>query len=315
MFDRLLPELRDLAARHDLVVELGRSVIEIRSPGVHKGQAVRTIVDELDAGGFLFAGDDLGDLEAFDAVRALGDDGLPTLLVCSSSEEENALLELSDVVVKGPDGVLALLTQLTEDAAPCAPEAPGSTLSPGEDPASGDGHHECDRAESGPTSDAAVATDQERYVALFAADAVVEDDGRTPRRRARPCGSGGRGVPAVSYGVGDVRADDGRLVGPGDRRGRRSRAAPSTCGSGSASARTAWWRATTDPAVTAAMMGTVDDGLSIGEFSRVTHLSIRRLRRYHDGGLLVPAMVDPVDRLPLVHPRAGPARPGSTSVP
>lgn len=42
------------------------------------------------------------------------------------------------------------------------------------------------------------------------------------------------------------------------------------------------------------MMGTVDDGLSIGEFSRVTHLSIRRLRRYHDGGLLVPAMVDPV---------------------
>ena len=117
VFDRLLPELRDLAARHDLVVELGRSVIEIRSPGVHKGQAVRTIIDELDAGGFLFAGDDLGDLEAFDAVRALGDDGLPTLLVCSSSEEENALLELSDVVVKGPDGVLALLTQLTEDAA------------------------------------------------------------------------------------------------------------------------------------------------------------------------------------------------------
>lgn len=33
--------------------------------------------------------------------------------------------------------------------------------------------------------------------------------------------------------------------------------------------------------------------LSIGEFSRITHLSIRRLRRYHDGGLLVPASVDP----------------------
>lgn len=41
------------------------------------------------------------------------------------------------------------------------------------------------------------------------------------------------------------------------------------------------------------MMVDVDDGLSIGEFSRVTHLSIRRLRRYHDGGLLVPTLVDP----------------------
>jgi len=35
-------------------------------------------------------------------------------------------------------------------------------------------------------------------------------------------------------------------------------------------------------------------GLSIGEFSRITHLSIRQLRRYHDGGLLVPDEVDPV---------------------
>lgn len=56
--------------------------------------------------------------------------------------------------------------------------------------------------------DAAVATDQERYVALFAADAVVEDDGRTlaGREAVREWRSG---VPAVSYGVGDVRADDG----------------------------------------------------------------------------------------------------------
>ena len=32
--------------------------------------------------------------------------------------------------------------------------------------------------------------------------------------------------------------------------------------------------------------------LTIGEFSRVTHLSVRTLRRYHDAGLLVPATVD-----------------------
>ena len=33
--------------------------------------------------------------------------------------------------------------------------------------------------------------------------------------------------------------------------------------------------------------------LAIGEFSRVTHLSIRTLRRYHDAGLLEPDVVDP----------------------
>lgn len=32
--------------------------------------------------------------------------------------------------------------------------------------------------------------------------------------------------------------------------------------------------------------------LSIGEFSRVTHLSVRTLRRFHDAGLLEPARVD-----------------------
>ncbi|SHN87716.1 DNA-binding transcriptional regulator, MerR family [Geodermatophilus obscurus] len=33
--------------------------------------------------------------------------------------------------------------------------------------------------------------------------------------------------------------------------------------------------------------------LAIGEFSRLTHLSVRALRRYHDAGLLEPATVDP----------------------
>ncbi|WP_440898885.1 MerR family transcriptional regulator, partial [Actinosynnema sp.] len=33
--------------------------------------------------------------------------------------------------------------------------------------------------------------------------------------------------------------------------------------------------------------------LTIGEFSRITHLSVRTLRRYHEQGLLVPAEVDP----------------------
>ena len=116
-FDRLLPVLREQAARHDLVVEPGKQVIEVRSPGMHKGVVVDRLVEELGAGGFVFIGDDLGDIEAFEAVTALRKQGLATLLVCSASDEESALVELSDVLVHGPDGVLDLLGQLTADAA------------------------------------------------------------------------------------------------------------------------------------------------------------------------------------------------------
>ena len=115
-FERLLPGIRELAERHELVVEPGRNVIEVRSPGMHKGLAVDRLVGEVDAGGFLFAGDDLGDLEAFDAVAALGERGMPTLRVCSASDEENALIEHADVVVRGPEGVLDLLRRFTGEA-------------------------------------------------------------------------------------------------------------------------------------------------------------------------------------------------------
>jgi trehalose 6-phosphate phosphatase len=115
-FQRLAGPLRDLAERHGMAVEPGRNVIEARSPGMDKGTVVRDLAASLEAGGFLFAGDDLGDVEAFSAVEELRTGGLPTLLVCSASDEESALLDRSDVVVKGPEGVLDLLRRLTADA-------------------------------------------------------------------------------------------------------------------------------------------------------------------------------------------------------
>ncbi|MFC4787122.1 trehalose-phosphatase [Nocardioides sp. MAHUQ-72] len=115
-FDRLLPLVQELARSHDLAVEPGRNVIEVRSPGMHKGVVVETLVSDLEAGAFLFAGDDLGDVEAFEAVAELRRGGMPTLLVCSASDEESSLVSLADVVVKGPEGVLDLLRQLTSDA-------------------------------------------------------------------------------------------------------------------------------------------------------------------------------------------------------
>lgn len=114
-FERLLPPLRALAERHGLMVEPGRNVIEVRSPGVHKGLVVEALAAELDARGFFFAGDDLGDLEAFEAVGELEKRGVAALRVCSASQEQSALLPLADVVVTGPEGVVALLHQLRLD--------------------------------------------------------------------------------------------------------------------------------------------------------------------------------------------------------
>jgi trehalose 6-phosphate phosphatase len=114
-FDVLLPALAEAAGRHGLTVEPGRFVVEVRAPGNDKGGAVRTLVDELDPGAVVFVGDDLGDVPAFEAVADLRAGGLPGLLVCSGSTEQTALVELADMVVPGPDGVVAFLAELAAD--------------------------------------------------------------------------------------------------------------------------------------------------------------------------------------------------------
>ncbi len=115
-FARLEPRIADAAARHGLALEPGRLVLEIRAPGMHKGHALHQVVAESDAGGVLFAGDDLGDLEAFEAVRSLRAQGLPAVTVCSGSVEQQALADVADVVVDGPDGVMSLLSELASGA-------------------------------------------------------------------------------------------------------------------------------------------------------------------------------------------------------
>ena len=114
-FARLEEALADAAERHGLSLEPGRMALEVRAPGMHKGAAVRTLTEELGARAFVFCGDDLGDLEAFKAVEELRGNDFAGLLVCSGSEEQGALVELADMVVDGPGGVLEVLRELTED--------------------------------------------------------------------------------------------------------------------------------------------------------------------------------------------------------
>ncbi|MFC4111750.1 trehalose-phosphatase [Nonomuraea zeae] len=102
--------LAKLAEKHGLVIEPGRLVLELRPPGMDKGHALSLFLAERAARSVMFAGDDLGDLAAFDAVRA---SGLPGVTVCSGSAEVTALAERADIVVDGPEGVIALLSELT----------------------------------------------------------------------------------------------------------------------------------------------------------------------------------------------------------
>ncbi|MGH8968908.1 MAG: trehalose-phosphatase [Actinomycetes bacterium] len=104
-----------LARETGLALERGRMVLELRPPGADKGGAVRRLVAEDAPSMVAFVGDDLGDLAAFDEVDRLRGDGLPGLLVCSGSTEVSVLAGRADIVVDGPDGVVALLESLAED--------------------------------------------------------------------------------------------------------------------------------------------------------------------------------------------------------
>jgi trehalose 6-phosphate phosphatase len=104
--------LEDLAARLGLAAEPGRMVIELRPPGVDKGTALTGLVTERAADAVLFCGDDLGDLTAFAAVRALRADGIPGCAVASASAESPQVAAAADLVVDGPEGIVALLAAI-----------------------------------------------------------------------------------------------------------------------------------------------------------------------------------------------------------
>lgn len=109
---RLLGPLTRLAEDAGLELHSGRLVLELRPPGEDKRGALLGLCDP-EPSAVLFAGDDVGDLPAFDAVGELRERGVPGLLVASASSEGPAQLRArADVVVDGPAGVVALLEQL-----------------------------------------------------------------------------------------------------------------------------------------------------------------------------------------------------------
>ncbi|MFF3258998.1 trehalose-phosphatase [Streptomyces sp. NPDC002932] len=119
-FEALRGPLGELAARHGLIVEPGRMVLELRPSGMDKGVALTQYVRETGAESVLYAGDDLGDLAAFAAVEKLrteGPDGTPGLLICSGESEVPELAARGDLLLSGPSAVVEFLQSLARQLA------------------------------------------------------------------------------------------------------------------------------------------------------------------------------------------------------
>ncbi len=112
---RVEATVRQVADRHGLEVLPGRLVWELK-PAVRrdKGDAVRQVVAASSAAAVVVAGDDRGDLPAFDAVADLAErselEGLRVAV--RSAEAPPELLARADLVVDGPEGLRDYLESL-----------------------------------------------------------------------------------------------------------------------------------------------------------------------------------------------------------
>jgi trehalose 6-phosphate phosphatase len=112
-YERLREPLADFAAEHGLHLEPGKLVLELRAPGTDKGSALLDLVGERRARAVVYAGDDLGDLAAYDAVDRLRQLQVLGLLVCVGAEQP-ALADHADLVLDDPAGMVAWLGALAD---------------------------------------------------------------------------------------------------------------------------------------------------------------------------------------------------------
>jgi trehalose 6-phosphate phosphatase len=113
-----LEEIAGEAERDGLATHWGRKVLEIRPPiPFDKGRAVRELLSLDDPRAALFAGDDTTDLDAFDALDALLEEGALDAAVrvgVHSDEGPPAIVERADLVVDGVRGFAQVLARLAD---------------------------------------------------------------------------------------------------------------------------------------------------------------------------------------------------------
>lgn len=106
--ERALEALRPLSRRRGLELHEFDGGLELRVPGRHKGDAVRTVLDELpDGAAVAYLGDDRTDEDAFEALDGRG---LRVLVRPERRPTE------ADVWVRPPEGLLAFLRRWDREA-------------------------------------------------------------------------------------------------------------------------------------------------------------------------------------------------------
>jgi trehalose 6-phosphate phosphatase len=97
----------------------GRKVLEVRPPvRIDKGAGIRTFLGEADVENALYAGDDATDLDAFDALEQLVQEGKLKRGVrvgVRSDEGPSEIISKADIVVDGTEGVQDLLATLVAE--------------------------------------------------------------------------------------------------------------------------------------------------------------------------------------------------------
>ncbi len=111
--EQVMAYAEEVAGGAGLMVRSAKMSVELHPPiDEDKGTALaRLAADRM--GPVMFAGDDVGDLSAFDALDALQAEGRPVLRVAADSDEIDPTLSArADLVVDGPPGMVAFFTSL-----------------------------------------------------------------------------------------------------------------------------------------------------------------------------------------------------------
>jgi trehalose 6-phosphate phosphatase len=91
----------------------GRMVIELRPPlAVDKGTALETLAERLELRGMVCLGDDVTDIDMFEAAKRLGDGGHAVATVAVRSAEARAVEEAAEYSVEGVAEVEWLLREI-----------------------------------------------------------------------------------------------------------------------------------------------------------------------------------------------------------
>jgi trehalose 6-phosphate phosphatase len=114
-----------IASTHGLDLLRGKRILELTPSGrPRKGGAVERIARDRRLDGVLFAGDDVGDLDAFAALGRLHAEGLWTCGVAARGRETPHEVEAAaDLTVDGPSGMAALLASIADELGRRAPSS------------------------------------------------------------------------------------------------------------------------------------------------------------------------------------------------